>query len=186
MDNKKTLKGCGIGCLGLIVVIVILSFLLSSCIKGATEEEEKAFNFTVDEYEANLKKTISDASAGTYLEMGARSVLENNTYNFQLTDSIIAFADVNDNGELIRTRTVTNGNTFLVMNKEVLTAFKSAIKSVDPSLSVTQSMVLLEKLGITGNSSMLDHSAIYSLNGISYFYMGDIENDRLVLLIEPE
>lgn len=190
MDEKKVQKGCVIGCFGFIVLIGILIFVfLLSIFTGEEEEEEdKAFDFTVVEYESTLREKVAASSTGTFLEMGAMSVTEETGYYIPMTSSenIAAFIFKNDEGEIFEIEMVATGNAFLVYNKEVLLSLEMLVKSVDPTISVPQLYSLFENLGINGNGSMLDDSGSYALNGISYMYIGSVENDKLYLMAKPE
>ncbi|CEG23115.1 hypothetical protein BN1080_02059 [Planococcus massiliensis] len=180
--SKKALKGCGIGCFGLIFVIVLLVVVLVSCSVNS-EEEEKTFGFKVENYEVALKESLS--SKNFEIAKWQREY-EENRYNITLTDGIYAFMFVNDNKEIVKVNTVASGAALLVKNKEVMAAFESLIESVDPSLSITQKMTILDKLGINGQSNMLDQETSYTLNGIYYLYQGDAESDTMALQAKPE
>lgn len=180
--SKKALKGCGIGCVGLIFVIVLLMVVLVSCtIDG--EEKEKTFDFTVEDYEVTLKDSLSSKNFNV---ADWTREYEENRYNITLTDGIYAFMFVNDDKKIVKVNTVASGAALLVKNKEVMAAFESLIESVDPSLSITQKMTVLDNLGINGQSNMLDQETSYTLNGIYYLYQGDVESDTMALQAKPE
>lgn len=183
--SKKALKGCGVGCFGLFFIIGVLVFVLVSCSVGS-EEEEKTFDFTVDEYEANLKGSLTSSNGTNFNIDNWVKESEEGQYNITLTDGIFAFIFIDEKEDVTRVNTVASGAALLVKNKEVVTAFESLIESIDPSLSPTQKMTLLDKLGINGNSNMLDQETSYTLNGVYYLYRGDVESDTMVLQAKPE
>lgn len=185
MENKKVLKGCAIGFFGLILVIGILTFVIVSFAVN-DEEEAKAFDFTVDQYEAALQDSITSSNGTNFNVDNWKKDSEENRYNITLTDGIFSFIYVDKEKNVTRVNTVASGGALLLKNKEVLIAFQSLIESVDPSLSPRQIMVILDKLGINGKSNMLDQETSYTLNGNYYLYQGDIETDTMALQATPE
>lgn len=185
MENKKVLQGCGIGCFGLIVIIAVLVFVLVSC-SADGEEEDKAFDLTVEEYETALKSSLSNSNGTNFNIDNWVKEFEEDRYNITLTDGIYAFIYVDEDENVIRVNTVVAGGALLSKNKEVQVAFESLIKSVDPSLSPTQTMTLLDNLAINGKSNMLDQETSYTLNGIYYLYQGNVETDTMALQAKPE
>lgn len=178
MDDKVK-KGCGIGCFGIIALFILL-IMLGSC----GDDEDKAFDFTVDEYEENLKQVVNKKKGNSFIAMQPKEAREGG-YRINLMDSIIVSTNVDKNNLVTSASVISTLDAFMVYNKELRIAFESIIKSVDSTIGVTQMYMVFEKLGITGDSKMLDHIEIYTLNGIKYTYKGSTEENRIILKAEP-
>lgn len=169
----------------MIVIIVLLVVVLVSC-SVDEEKDEKAFDFTVEEYESALKNSLASRDGANFNIDNWQKEYEENRYDIHLTDGIYAFIYEDENKKVARVNTVASGSALLISNKEVQLAFQSLIESVDPSLSPTQIMMLLDNLAINGQSNMLDQETSYTLNGIYYLYQGDVESDTMALQAKPE
>ncbi|OXS70246.1 hypothetical protein B1B04_18980 [Lysinibacillus sp. KCTC 33748] len=164
----------------IIYLITLLALLLVACGK-----DEKSFNFTVDEYESTLKSIIDKNKGNSFIEMKSKTLVDDN-YQIELAKGITIVVKVNDDNKVTSVYGTASSDALLVYNKELKIAYLALIKSVDGSLGTIQQFTVFEKLGITGDSKMLDHSGTYNLNDVSYVFKGDIENNTLILKAEPK
>lgn len=161
------------------VSIVILIMLFGSC-----GESEKNFGYTIADYEEGLKQVVDKQRGNSFIEMKPKERLEDR-FRIKLMDNILYTIYVDKDNMVTSSVAIASLDAFTVYNKESRIAFESLVKSVDSTIGVTQMYMLFENLGITWNSKMIDHTDVYTLNGIKYTYQGSTKDNRIALKAEP-
>lgn len=151
-----------------------------------TSGSKKTFDFTLTEYESTLKQVINDNKGNSFISMENSELMEEGFYTIELTNAMSAHVYTDKYDKVEKVGVVATSSAFMVQNKEVMIAFQSLLKTVDSSLSVPQRLVIFDNLGIDGKGGMLDHSSTYTLGDVIYSYQGDIEDDTIFLMAEPQ
>lgn len=171
------------GCLLWIVVFLVCAIALGSCFGG--EDDDATFEFTVDDYEKTIVDIVNNDKGNSFIEVQPLYKEADDLAAIPLMEDMHVLIRTNNKNNITDVSVMASSSTFMIGNREVKIAFEAIIKSVDPSLSPIQRMVIMDKLGMNWGSSMLSSTAVYDLNGISYIYQGSVEQDVIRLQIKP-
>lgn len=94
------------------------------------------------------------------------------------------FADVNKKGEVTAVNLAAMSSAVNNYNDLLKSAFQALILSVDNSITDTQQSGIFDKLGITGDEKMLDHTDTYRYNDITFVYRA--KNDEGTLTFQAK
>lgn len=180
--TKEQKRGCLNGCMGLIIILILGSILITSCFNR--DEENKAFDFTVDEYESTLKTIIDKNKGNSFIEMKGKKLVDGK-YHINTMDAITVVIEVNKADKVTAVYGVAKTNAFLVYNKELQITYKAIIASVDNTLGLVQQFSIMDNLDMTWDSKMLDKNKVYIFNDVMYGYRGSTKDDSVILKAEP-
>lgn len=178
--DAKIKKGCGIGCLGFILMFILLIVIVS-----CQDKEEKEFTFTVDEFEEKFRENINKYKGNSFIELQSRKLVDGK-YHINTMDAITVVVEVNNNGKVTAVYGVAKSNAFLAYNKELQTTYKAIIAGVDDTLGLVQQFSIMEQLGMTWDSKMLEINNVYTFNDVIYGYRGNTKDDSVILKAEPK
>lgn len=184
-SRKKLIKSLGAS------LVVAFMALLALGMTDETEESNgnsnsKKFDFIVEEYEKNAISAINDLKGTSFISVDEVEIEDPNTHTIKLMNGIKLAMRLNNKEQIEDVNVLATASTFSVYNKEVRIAFQSLIKSVDPSLTTPQQLTIMDKLELDWNSSMLDKATTYDFNGITYNYIGNPDNQILMLQASPK
>lgn len=146
----------------------------------------KTFDFTVDDYQATLIIVVDAFKGTSFINLGGLEVEDANTHTFKLMDGIKLVIRLNDEERIEDVNILATASAFSVHNKEVRIAFQSLIKSIDPSLNTPQQLTIMDKLHLNWKGNMLDNTSTYDFNGITYSYIGNPDDQLLMLQARPK
>lgn len=167
------------------LILFVLALFISIFAFGSCGDNEKNFGFTIAEYEEKLKQIVDKNKGNSFIEMEQKERLEDR-FRIKLMDNILYTIYVDKDNVVTSSAAIASLDSFVAYNKESRIAFESLVKSIDSTIGITQMYMLFENLGITWDSKMIDHTDIYTLNGIKYTYQGSTKDNRIVLKAEPE
>jgi len=150
--------------------------------KDKKEEKKEASELTIEQYETNFRNAFNEFKGNSNINLGKMEKLDNGRYSIILNSNIMLFADVNKNNKVTLVNIAALSNAVNEYNNELKSAFQALIKSVDENITPTQQSVIFEKLGITGDEKMLDHTDTYKFNDIMFTYRAKNEEGTLVFL----
>lgn len=178
---KKQKRSKKMTLLAVVIWIVAIIFWISAC----SDDEENTFDFTVEEYEKTITDTVNAAKGNSFIAIKPRRTEGEKLESIPLMKGVYVLIGTNEENEVTDVNVMASTAAFAVYNREIKISFEALIKSVDPSLSVIQLLTIMDKLGMNWGSSMLSSSATYELNGVSYNYIGSVENDIVRLQAKP-
>lgn len=135
-----------------------------------TEEKKEPATVTIEQYESNFVDAFNIVKGDSNIALGKMEKLDNGRYSLILNSDIMLFADVNKKGEVTTVNLAAMSSAVDNYNVLLKSAFQALIKSVDESITDTQQLVIFDKLGITGDEKMLDHTDTYKFNDILFAY----------------
>lgn len=163
--------------------VVLFAILLTACGK----EEVKTFDFTAKEYETKLKSEVERNGSGLFREKFDTLQTEDG-YAIQLSDFIIVVINEDkETGKATAVNLSAKSNALLLEDKAFKRAITIIMDTLDPTLSIAQRDVIRNELGlISMDSNLLKASKFYDLNDISYSFVGNAEEDVMILRAEPK
>ncbi|MEK5429722.1 hypothetical protein MKY88_02555 [Lysinibacillus sp. FSL R7-0073] len=144
-----------------------------------TEEKKEPATVTIEQYESNFVDAFNIVKGDSNIALGKMEKLDNGRYSLILNSDIMLFADVNKKGEVTTVNLAAMSSAVDNYNVLLKSAFQALIKSVDESITDTQQLVIFDKLGITGDEKMLDHTDTYKFNDILFAYRAKNEEGTL-------
>ncbi|MFL1998338.1 hypothetical protein VYF65_004138 [Lysinibacillus irui] len=148
------------------------------------EEKKEPATITIEQYEENFVDAFNELKADPTTSIGKMEKLDNGRYSLILNSEIMLFADANKKGEVTAVSMAAMSSAVNNYNDLLKSAFKALIKSVDESITDTQQTVIFDKLGITGDEKMLDHTDTYKYNDINFVYRAKNEEGTLTFQAE--
>ncbi|MDP1395301.1 hypothetical protein Q8G28_17575 [Lysinibacillus capsici] len=142
-------------------------------------EKKEPATITIEQYESNFVDAFNELKGDSNIALGNMEKLDNGRYSLILNSDIMLFADANKKGEVTVVSLAALSSAVDNYNDLLKSAFQAMIKSVDESITDTQQTVIFDKLGITGDEKMLDHTDTYKYKDITFVYRAKNEEGTL-------
>ncbi len=146
------------------------------------EEKKEPATITIEQYESKFIEAFNNVKGDSNTTLGKMEEIDHGRYSLILNSDIMLFADVNKKDEVTAVNLAAMSSAVDNYNNLLKSAFQAMITSVDESITDTQQSVIFDKLGITGDEKMLDHTDTYKYNDITFVYRA--KNDEGTLTFQ--
>jgi len=166
------------------ILILLFVVVLSGCSNSTNGEEELVFGFTVEDFESRVEDVLKQMGEDTNLQTLSSEVNDDGRHVITLSKNIMMFIDSSNDQKVSAVSLGALPNAYFTEKEDLLFSLLLLVGTVDDSLNAGERSSVLEKLKLTDDTNLLDHTSVYKNNGIEFIFKGS-NDDNIVLQAIP-
>lgn len=157
--------------------MLLFIVILTACSNSTNGESDKAFNYSVEDYESRIEEALKQMGDKTNLEIMSSEVIEDGRQVITLSNNIMIFIESNNENKVTKVSLGAVPDAIFTEKEDLLFSFKLLVGTVDDSLNAGERSAIVSELEIGAETNLLDHTSVYTNNDIEYTYHGSNEEN---------